>query len=321
MKTFYCTITSKYYLPRALCLFNSFIPFLRNKFFAFFCTDFEGADILKSLKLKNAMIFNPDDFETSFLKKIKNNRNLSEYSWTCKSIIINYAMNLDIEADWFIYLDSDMMVFSDPDNILLNKLDYNSIITPHNFANKKFFKYEKNVGIYNAGYIAFKKNKEGEKILQWWKEQCIKACNSTVSDVSYGDQKYLNYLPELFKGVYKSINEGLNIAPWNIENYKITKCNDKIYLDEKELLIFHFQGIEIYGYNIYDLYRGIELRITYKLFKYIYSLYMDGMINAFKEIRSLMPNFNYGISKMSFNDVLNYVKKSLMFTNNLKFKY
>lgn len=322
METFYCTITSKYYLPRALCLYNSFLPFFKNKIFAFFCSDNEGADILKALKLKYAKIFYPADFETDLLKKLKNYRNISEYSWTCKSIILKYAMNLDIgnKIEWFIYLDSDMMVFNDPDIVFKNKSEYNIIITPHDFANKKFLKYKK-VGKYNAGYIAFKNNKESQKALQWWNEQCINVCNSTVTDEVYGDQKYLDSFHVLFKGVYQSVDDGLNIAPWNIESYKIGTNNKKVYVNDSELLIYHFQGIKIFRYNIYDLYNGEELRIHGKLFKYIYSPFMIEMINSFKQIKSVAPKFNNGISKMRFRYIIYYLKKIFISVNNLRFKW
>ena len=79
---------------------------------------------------------------------------------------------------------------------------------------------EKIVGKFNAGWISFKKNSESNKILQWWRKQCIKICSRFPIDGTFGEQKYLDEFESLGSNVKVIENVGLNVAPWNISNYR-----------------------------------------------------------------------------------------------------
>ena len=49
----------------------------------------------------------------------------------------------------------------------------------------------------------------------------------------YGDQKYLDQFPKLFKNVHIIKNEACGLAPWNISEYDY----------REDLILFHYQSL------------------------------------------------------------------------------
>jgi hypothetical protein len=70
---------------------------------------------------------------------------------------------------------------------------------------------EKLHGIYQAGLIGFKRDEQGMRILQWWKDKCIEKCVD-IYDESWGDQKYLDSIPYLFSNVKLIDHIGIGAA-------------------------------------------------------------------------------------------------------------
>ena len=69
------------------------------------------------------------------------------------------------------YLDSDLMFFCSPkcvDNEL-KKANASVGLTPH-FINNTIF------GVYCVQYVYFKRDEDGEKCLNWWKNECLVMC-------------------------------------------------------------------------------------------------------------------------------------------------
>src|SRR5258708_37514816 len=85
MKSIYCTVMSRPFVPRALTLQDSIARHSPDAQFAFFCIDDATAALLKTFDLKNAWIVAPDEFETPALRAVKPSLKPSEYCWTCKS--------------------------------------------------------------------------------------------------------------------------------------------------------------------------------------------------------------------------------------------
>jgi len=64
-------------------------------------------------------------------------------------------------------LDADCYFFSSPESLFAELNDNSIVIVPHQFS-KNNKKLEKNSGIYNAGFVMFKKDNNSLKCLHWW---------------------------------------------------------------------------------------------------------------------------------------------------------
>lgn len=280
----YATIAHGRYALRALALYESMKKHLDHNLLFILCLDNTAWESLKNLNLKNCRVLHSDSVEIPLLLKLKKERAAPEYCWTCKSFVLELIFSEYKNVGWAIYLDSDTMVFGDPDHGLPEDPESHVLLTPHRPTDEYFLSHIKTAGIYNAGYIAFRNSEEGKTALSWWKKKCVEACPMIPQEGIYADQYYLNYMPELFNGIMISTNKGLNAAPWNISGQVVTKHIDKVFIADDELLTYHMQGVEIFTNWIIDNYKGTYV-MPKTVRQYIYKPYAFYISLAWKKIK------------------------------------
>lgn len=292
MTSVYCTIFDSNYLARALVLYSSLMRVNDDSIFAFYCIDDRSAELLNKMQLDRSMIVRHDDFATKELIEIQPLRSRGEYCWTCKPIVLLDLMDRIPGVDWVVYVDTDMMFFSDPD-AELNGQNAHYVITPHRF-HPAFTKFEKEAGKYNAGYAAVRRSNEGRQTIDWWKNQCLTSCSSVPTESTYADQKYLNSLLRYFPFGHSSNHKGINAAPWNIENYRISVAGDMVSVDDMQLILYHFQGLQLFDDGTASLYMG-DRRLPDDIRSAIYMPYISEIIRAYSLIRKNIPEFRDGL--------------------------
>lgn len=208
------------------------------------CMDDKSYKYLNDNPLNNVQILHIKELEKRFplLKIAKLNRNRIEYFFTCSPAVCNYIMDQFDFIDSITYLDADLYFFSDPKKVF-DEIENNSIaIIEHRFhwTTKRQLKY----GRFNVGWVTFKNDSEGKKCLTQWMENCLDWCYQKVEKDRFGDQKYLNRWPSLYKNLYVIQNKGANVAIWNIPNYHLSFKEDKIFIDNQQLIFYHFANID-----------------------------------------------------------------------------
>ena len=208
------------------------------------CMDDKSYKYLNDNPLNNVQIIHIKELEKKFplLKIAKLNRNRIEYFFTCSPAVCNYVMDQFDFIDSITYLDADLYFFSDPKKVF-DEIENNSIaIIEHRFhwTTKRQLKY----GRFNVGWVTFKNDSEGKKCLTQWMENCLDWCYQKVEKDRFGDQKYLNRWPSLYKNLYVIQNKGANVAIWNIPNYHLSFKEDKIFIDNQQLIFYHFANID-----------------------------------------------------------------------------
>lgn len=287
-KNIYATIVQGRYALRALALYESINKYLKHNILIILCLDDEAWQLLRKLNLSNCRVLQAESFETPLLQKLKIERPTAEYCWTCKPFILDFIFSEYKNVGWAIYLDSDTMVFSDPDQGLPEDPESHVLLTPHRPTTSYFLEHIKNAGTYNAGYIAFRNSILGKDVLLWWLEKCVEACPMVPQEGIYGDQYYLNYMPKLFKGIMISSNKGLNAAPWNINGHVVRKVGDRTFIGDDELLTYHMQGVEIITNRIIDFYKGNYV-VPKKVKEYIYRPYAFYLMKSWDKIKANFP--------------------------------
>lgn len=291
MTNVYLTIVNDRYVIRALALYRSLAPHLENKQYWVYCIDDRAADLLEALSLDKCTIVRPDDFETQELRNLRNDRAINEYCWTLKPVALKHALTKMTDLDWGVYLDSDMMVFGDPDDGLRAYPAAQVLITPHRPAPGYFEAFVDTVGVYNAGYVAFRNTPEGHRALSWWQQRCSENCPGEPRNGAYADQRYLNDFPDLFDGVFSSKHKGLNAGPWNILDQTLEFDEQRVFIGGDELLTYHMQGLKILGEGLFDFYSG-PVRISRRVRKCIYHPYAQILARAHKELHTTNISFS-----------------------------
>ena len=102
---------------------------------------------------------------------------------------------------------------------------------------------------------------------------------------------FLNEWPELYKNLPILNNKGVAVAPWNLNNYKVSKSKHTIKIDNADLQFFHFHGLEI-GFiskwiAIYIPASGYELHGNQGM--PIYKAYIRELMNQLRHEPNLRP--------------------------------
>lgn len=210
---YYCTLFDSNYISKGIALYLSLERHTDDFLLYVMAMDRKCEKMLKNMDFAHMHVECIEDIETGSLLEAKQNRSRAEYCWTCGSVVTEHFFRTRMLPE-ITYLDSDLMFFCSPkcvDNEL-KKANASVGLTPH-FINNTIF------GVYCVQYVYFKRDEDGEKCLNWWKNECLKWCYSKLEDGKYGDQKYLDYMKNMFSNVYAIENRGVGIANWNIEQY------------------------------------------------------------------------------------------------------
>jgi len=296
MKCNFCTIFAKNYLYQGLALYNSLIRYCPDFQLWVLCMDEITYEILKKLKLGRARLisFKELEEEDKELFKVKNSRTIGEYCWTCKAPLLFHILNRISMEDIVIYLDSDLFFHFSPEPIYKEFNGASIGITPHRFLPEKKY-FEKNTGIYNGGMLMFRKNNNSLGCLKWYRKKCLEWCFFRHENGKIGDQGYLNDWPRLFSGVRVFQHKGINLAPWNIKNYKIWVRDNQIFIDEVPLVFYHYHSFKIYSINKFKP-CSLGFNIPKNDQEIIYKPYFTELDKIITEIKRIEPNFQSGFA-------------------------
>lgn len=265
----YCTLSDRVYLPKLLALHESLVRHSsEDSRLYILAMDLQTGWIVDELKLDRATVIPLATFERELnLKPVRESRTHQEYCWTCASSLLDYMLRTVGDCT---YLDADLFFFSDP-LAIFDEIGGRSIgITPHRFPASR--KHKEENGRFNVGWVSAVANTTGKVCISRWAQQCREWCfNRVEAHHACGDQKYLDVWPIAFPGeVCEISNAGVNLAPWNIEQYRIAEGPT---VDEKPVVFYHYHEFEspvnLTGYPM----RSEDL-------KYIYAPYISGWNEA-----------------------------------------
>jgi len=287
----FCTFLDKKYLIHGLALYNSLCRFCPNFKIWVMCLDDESYDLLEKINLDNMLLVSMTELEDSELLAVKNEASRF-YLGTLKPPFIKYVLDKNPEIDMVVYLDADVYLFSSPIKFYENfrqNASFNILITPHRFPEKRE-QLERKVGIFNNGIMCFKNNSIGLACLQEWREDCIKHCENRFSDGFYSNQKYLDKWPREFSGVCVSEDKGVNLAPFNVSQYKIIKSEKSLYIDSDLLIFYHFSSLRIYSPKDFLLF-DYAYKLNRRVRNLIYRPYTKELREIIAKLNILEPTF------------------------------
>lgn len=300
MKYNFYTIFDREFLAKGLVLYDSVTKHCPKNFnFFILCLDDTVYEILKKMNLPSVILLTLNDVENTELKEVRKKRTTREYSWTLKPSVANYIFINYPDIETVMYLDSDLYFYSSLEPIYEEFKGYSVLLFPHRLPEEKKEK-ENVVGKYNAGMLLFRNDINGRKCLQWWLKETNAWCHEIPEPEKYGDQKYLDFFEEQFEGVHVLTHKGVDVAPWNIKNYRgiVEERNNEIFLNGHKLINFHFSSLSLYypcsrflpsgPTNAYGYTRpSLEKKIIYD--KYIKKVY-----ESIRYIQKINPGFING---------------------------
>lgn len=260
------TICAKNYVGLAQILEKSVLKYNKNVDFYIVVADEYGKDdpVVNDNDILIAHEFlNIDDkLWTNMAFKY----NLTEFCTCIKPFSIEYFF-VKKGYDTVCYLDPDIYLFSDF-SYIYEKLDKFLVVTaPH--ITIPDYPYSGDTpdrgflfnGISNFGFVGFKNSPKTLNVIRWWEDRLSKLCFGEMLWAVCTDQKWSDFFMAFFDydEIFFSNNLGLNVAPWNYFERKVTKKGDTFYVESRKgtsermdkLVFCHFAG-----YNYKQLAEG-----------------------------------------------------------------
>lgn len=303
----FCTYFDSRYLAQGLALYQS----LQQHCSAFelwvLCLDRSTYTTLTQRALPNMRLIALEELEQDdpALRHAKTNRTLVEYYFTCTPSLPLFIFAQRPNVEFLTYLDADLFFFADPEPVFAEIADHSIAISAHRFPSR--LRHLHKYGIYNVGWLSFRADQNGMACLRRWRAQCLDWCYDRVEPDRYADQKYLDDWGARFDRVCVLQHKGANLAPWNLDNYRIQAGANHIWIDEQPLIFFHYQGLKRitrWWYNSNSAHYGTKLSAVVR--KNIYGPYIRALAeltndprhaNALRDDLAQLPNRRQSIEK------------------------
>ena len=285
---YFCTYFDVNYLIRGLALYRSLMRWATPCTLYVLCMNDETYQILVSLKLPGLIPVLLSDFENSDIElvRVKSSRTLIEYYFTCTPALPIYLLKQNPEIEAIHYCDADMFLYSSFSSVLQTFKGKSIQLIPHCFPPAKLF--AERSGKYNVGLVSFRRDVNGIAALEWWRKCCIEWCYDRWENGLYADQKYLDEMPGLFKNVSVVDSKGVFAAPWNIGLYRVHKVNGKVFVNDRELVVYHVEGVKALWSGVILFYsQRFFYRIPSSVKKLIYIPYIRELIKVNEELLSV----------------------------------
>jgi len=302
-KIIYSTYFDRGFLLKGLALHTSLIKYNPDAKLWILAFDKYTEKVLKKMKLKGVTVVALEEFEDKKLLAVKPTRHPVEYYWTCTPSWISFVLKKNPETEYVAYLDADLYFFDDTSKGL-DEIDSKSLlVVEHRFPSGREG-MEKNAGRFNVAFNIFKNDDIGKKCLERWRNQCLDWCYWKPEGGKLGDQTYLNEWPQLYENsLVISRNLGVDAAPWNISQYKITNKNG-VYINNDKLICYHFHQFQILGPKHYS--RVLGYTLSKEVVEFIYKPYERELNIQFDRVKKFDPTFTIAKTKQDAGMLLRH---------------
>lgn len=247
-KTAVVTIASENYFAQVQTLLQSLQETNPqwDRFFA--VVDNPDEDLYQALTLTDTGLITLEELDIPDLNDMKFRYDIMELNTAIKPFVL---LNLLKKYERVIYLDPDIRVYAEMKavNKAFNE-GYHFVLIPHfndYFEDDGFHPDEPDImraGIYNFGFFASDNSTEAIKAIKWWAKRLETLCINKQSEGIFVDQKWGDLLPGRHDKVFILRDHGYNVAYWNLSHRKVSFKDDKYYVNDDELVFFHFSGFD-----------------------------------------------------------------------------
>lgn len=240
----FCTICDQGYLARVLCLHDSISRSGEPFVLYVLCLDAPSERVVKALKSASLVAVPWAELKQSDPEyaAAQADRSAIEFIFTTKPVWVAHCLQRDEEASHMTYLDGDLWFEGAPAAVFDCQGDASVAITPHRFPRR--LRERERYGVYNAGWVSFRRDENGLACLSWWRRQCLDWCRDLVEGERFTDQGYLGGFARQFAGVRVLEHPGINAAPWNVADHPVYRDGaGSTRIGDAPLLVYHFQGV------------------------------------------------------------------------------
>lgn len=309
MTHYFCSTFSREYVYKGLLLYQSLLRWDDDFHFFMVCLHDEAKELLERMSLEKATILSLSEveFKDAPLAGVKKLRSDKEYIWSSKASVMLYILESFPHIDHVVWLDGDTCFCSDPAPIFAEWGKASILLTEERWRRSEAHKVN-HFGRYNTGFMGFKNNTDAIRCLQWFRKRLLAWCYDRHENNLWSDQLYVNDWLTRFRNVGVVKSKGINVTPYYIQECKVTRKDEAVYIDGDRLVLFHFYGFRPYDGNEFDLCR-YRLSLPDKVIKEIYMPYLHACNEVLKQISKVDRTF-YLVTKPKDQYIQNYFNLS-----------
>lgn len=303
------TIVAKNYFSLALTLAESIKK--NHPGIDFYILLADEAEEISVFEGENHFLFQAKDINIPFYYNLAFKYNVTEFCTAVKPFFFDYLFKNKAYQN-IIYFDPDIYVYSKLDSIYDTLQDSDIIMTPHFITPQVSYTGNASetltlfAGIYNFGFCAIKNSEDGLLLIEWWKKRLYDLCYVDKFEALHVDQKWMDFIPALFKKVAISRYMGYNIAYWNIHEREFVKSESGYNIRHRiskagndKLIFAHFSGV-----NPLDIYNNKQCTTI--------------IINDYPDWIELLQDYSKKVLDNNFNKYISYNYKYAEFENGRK---
>lgn len=237
----FCTIVAKNYLGQALTLYNSFRAHHPNSDFFLLVVDGKSHNFL-SFSDSQILLLCDLEVDSEVISTMSTYYDLFEMCTAVKPIFLRTLISKGFDSVTF--LDPDIQIFSNMDDLVDLTKKHKIVLTPHrlspvNVFNKytdetSYLKY----GVFNLGFVSV--HNDAMDFILWWEDRLRRSCRRYKNEAHFTDQKWIDLVPAFFNCLILR-HKGYNVAPWNLSERPLSvSLEGHIMADDERLVFIHF---------------------------------------------------------------------------------
>lgn len=289
MSRIYCTYFNSGFIDRAVLLIRSLQQYEKGFVLEILSYDDKVVSFFSEHPFQGVTTVPISALEGRFpeLLKVKPQRSLAEYMFTCMSFWLLDVANRHPEHEYVTYVDCDTRFYADPTVMFDGAVGKDILLSPHYYSRtpEKASEY----GYYNAGFMIAGTTCSARQILSDWCLQCLEWCADHYEDGKYAHQLYLNAWPQKYGDRIGEVPNTVNLTPWGVGVGAYSSVNGYPCLNGKRIVQYHFQGVRLYSDRHYYIGHCFHQPIM-GLLRDIYEPYIRDLLAVKREF-SLPDNF------------------------------
>jgi hypothetical protein len=232
------------YLPKAMALAESVKSHVADATFVLCLVEREAHAAALAFPHFDRVILAKDagwsDFDAFMFR-----HSIVEASTAVKPRFMIHLTEVFPESEKFVYLDPDVLVYSDLSELRMILDEQSIVLAPHLLRPGNIDMEISSLahGTYNLGFLAVHRSENAARFLEWWAERLFLFCYDDKGRGIFTDQRWIDLAPSFFD-THILKHHGYDFATWSLLGSDLSDRTGALVVNGDPLRFIHFSGLD-----------------------------------------------------------------------------